>query len=301
LSDPYELVDQPDVDLVTVSVRVSAHVELVRAALEAGKHVSCEWPVARRSEEAAALLELARGRGVHDAVGLQARYAPELARARDLIAEGYVGRVTSVTVYSSLELGADGQIDERPAYTLSSENGAGLLQVACGRTLDAVQQLVGTEIATVSATLATQRPCLTVTETGEVVQVTVPDHVLLSGALKSGALLSTHIHQGKRHGARTWIEISGTSGDLTLESRGQGNHPGLQMHELRLLGAGEELAIPSAYYDVPEAVRRQPALNVARLYTRLADNIHTGQRTVPGFADALRLHQLLDTIERTGW
>ncbi len=173
-SDARELVRHPEVDLVTVSVRVPFHAEVVRGALEAGKHVYCEWPLARTCVEAGLLLELVLARGVHDAVGLQARYAPQVARARDLIVEGFVGRVTSATAYSSIAHGAGGRIAERLAYTVLSENAAGTLEVACGHTLDTVQQLVGDVVATVSGTLVTQQPRMTVEETGALIEATAP-------------------------------------------------------------------------------------------------------------------------------
>ena len=46
-SDPAELARHPDVDLVTVSVKVPDHYQPVMAAIEAGKHVYCEWPLGR--------------------------------------------------------------------------------------------------------------------------------------------------------------------------------------------------------------------------------------------------------------
>jgi predicted dehydrogenase len=89
------------VDLVVVTVKVPAHVELVRAALDAGKHVYCEWPLATTAAEAADLAEAARRAGVHAVVGLQARFAAAVERARRLIAEGAIGTVLSANLYST--------------------------------------------------------------------------------------------------------------------------------------------------------------------------------------------------------
>lgn len=68
---------------------------MVGAALAAGKHLYREWPLARTSAEAETFAKAARAAGVHHALGLQARYAPALAHARELVAEGRVGRDTS--------------------------------------------------------------------------------------------------------------------------------------------------------------------------------------------------------------
>src|SRR3546814_15776199 len=61
--DPRKLAEHPDVDVVSVCVRVPAQRELVMLALEAGKHVYCEWPLGRDTDEAAELERLARERG----------------------------------------------------------------------------------------------------------------------------------------------------------------------------------------------------------------------------------------------
>src|SRR3546814_8255308 len=58
--DPRQLAEHPDVDVVSVCVRVPAHRELVMLALEAGKHVYCEWPLGRDTDEAAELERFAR-------------------------------------------------------------------------------------------------------------------------------------------------------------------------------------------------------------------------------------------------
>jgi predicted dehydrogenase len=64
------------VDVVVITVKVPAHAQLVQAALAAGKHVYCEWPLARTTEEAESLVALARAAGVRHTIGLQARHAP---------------------------------------------------------------------------------------------------------------------------------------------------------------------------------------------------------------------------------
>src|SRR2546423_2253857 len=100
-TDAGDLAAHPEVDLVTVAIRTPAHLDPVVAALDAGKHVYCEWPLARTTKEAEMLAAAANDAGVHHAVGLQARYAPAVGYLRDLIAEGYIGQVTSVDVVAA--------------------------------------------------------------------------------------------------------------------------------------------------------------------------------------------------------
>ncbi|HEY3911135.1 MAG TPA: Gfo/Idh/MocA family oxidoreductase [Stellaceae bacterium] len=96
--DPVALARHPEVDLVTVSVKVPDHLPPVMAAIEAGKHVYCEWPLGRNTAEAERMLAAAEDKGVIHAVGLQGQWSPTLNYIKDLVADGYVGRVLSATV-----------------------------------------------------------------------------------------------------------------------------------------------------------------------------------------------------------
>ena len=92
------LVDSPEVDLVVVTVKVPHHRELVTSALNAGKHVYCEWPLGNGIAEARELADLAEAKGAVAAAGTQMRVAPEVEYLRQLIADGYVGEVLSTTI-----------------------------------------------------------------------------------------------------------------------------------------------------------------------------------------------------------
>jgi predicted dehydrogenase len=303
-TDPRALAEHPEVDLVAITVKVPAHLELVNAALAAGKHVYCEWPLARTTEEAVALAEAADAAGVHTAVGLQARYAPAVAYARELIAEGRLGRVTSVNLFTVRALGAGGTVPGWAAYTLDAANGAGLLEVIGGHALDTLEYLLG-GFSEVSATLAVRHPTLAEAETGAEIAVTSPDHVLASGVLGAGVVASAHIAQAELVEPRTRLEVAGTSGSLAMVSTGAGNPEDVQLPigELRLLaasGAGQpwrELAIPVSY-RADAATTVAAAHNVSLLYRRLAEDIRTGRRQVPDFATGVRVHRLLDAVRR---
>src|SRR5437016_7336493 len=97
-TDHRQLVADPEVDVVDVCVRVPYHHEIVMAALQAGKHVYCEWPLGATVAQAEEIVSAAAKRGVHTMVGLQARGAPSIIHLHNLIAEGYVGRVLSAVM-----------------------------------------------------------------------------------------------------------------------------------------------------------------------------------------------------------
>ncbi|MYW01855.1 Gfo/Idh/MocA family oxidoreductase [Streptomyces sp. SID3343] len=301
-TDARQLAEHPEVDLVVVTVKVPVHAELVGAALAAGKHVYCEWPLGRTSDEADALAKSAERAGVHHVVGLQARYAPAIAYARELVAAGHVGRVTAATVYAARGKGARERIPSWAAYTLDRDNGAGTLEVAGGHTLDALQYVLG-DISDLSATLSVRQPVYTLAETGASVEATGPDHLLLNATLTSGAVVSAHIHDAKVTDARTRLEISGTEGDLAIVSTEAGGPAGIQIGELRLLGTGvsgdtyQELPIPARYRRTSGIAPGAEGFNIARMYARLAVDLGTGAHGVPDFHAGLRLHRLLDAIK----
>src|SRR5947209_11383415 len=127
--DAEKLAQDPNVDLVTVSVKVPDHYMPVMAAIEAGKHVYCEWPLGRNTDEAAQMLAAAERRGVRHAVGLQGQVSPAINYAKDLIAEGYVGRVLSATMIGCAPNWGP-TIDR--GYQADSANGANLLTITGG-------------------------------------------------------------------------------------------------------------------------------------------------------------------------
>src|SRR4029077_1126188 len=87
-----------EVEAVAVAVRVPAHYELSKNAIEAGKHVYCEWPLGANTKEAEEMAALARKKNVRTMVGLQRRASPAYQYMRELIKDGYVGRMLSVNM-----------------------------------------------------------------------------------------------------------------------------------------------------------------------------------------------------------
>src|SRR6476646_6330366 len=80
-----KLVASPKIDAVAVVVRVPSHYKPTKAALEAGKHVYCEWPLGRTTAEAEELAALAKARGLVTAVGLQARVNPAIMHMKEQV------------------------------------------------------------------------------------------------------------------------------------------------------------------------------------------------------------------------
>jgi predicted dehydrogenase len=299
-SDHEDLVSQPDIDVVAVTVKVPHHRELVSSALAAGKAVYCEWPLGRDLDDARAMAALAAGKGVRTVVGLQARQAPAIEHVQQLLSEGYVGEVLSTTMVG---LSVLGDVLGRPnAYMLDKKNGANVLTIAAGHSLDILNYVLG-EFANLSAVSDLRRPLITIEETGEQIVKTAADQIAVIGTLTSGATATIHIREAVAGGTGFLWEINGSDGTLRITA--DAALP--EIYPLTVAGARGRnepavLAVPAALIQKWPALTSLyggPAFNVGRAYAAFAADIDDGTHTVPDFADAVRRHEVIAAIERS--
>src|SRR5438132_3325752 len=299
-SDHKQLVTQPDIDVVAVTVKVPHHRELVSAALATGRAVYCEWPLGRDLDDARAMAALAAEQGVRTIVGLQARQAPAIEFVQELLGDRYVGEVLSTTMVG---LSVPGAVVGQPnAYMLDKTNGANVLTIAIGHSLDILNYVLG-EFADLSAVSDLRRPLITIEETGEQIVKTAPDQLAVIGTLASGATASVHVREAVAGGTGFLWEINGTDGTLRITA--DAAYP--EIVPLTVAGAhgrGEpaELAVPAALtrkWPALTSLEGAPAYNVGRAYAAFAADIENGTHTVPDFADAVRRHEVIAAIERS--
>src|SRR5271154_2898614 len=281
-SDPDRLPRHPDIDLVTVTVKVPDHYRPVMAAIEAGKHVYCEWPLGRNTGEAREMLDAAERKGVRHAVGLQGQWSPTIGYVKDLVAQGYVGRVLTATLIGCApNWGAT--LDR--AYQADFANGANLMTITGGHQIDALCYCLG-EFRELSAFAVSQRERILAEDKGELVPLTAPDQLVVNGIVGDGAVVSFQIRGGMARGTEFLFEIHGDEGDLVLTATTRAS---MQRQELRLQGAqgnGTPLAdmpIPAKYRWVPDAMPQGSPYNVAQLYAKVAESIRGGSPVSPGF------------------
>ena len=299
--DPGVLAARRDVDLVVVAVRVSFHRMLVQEALERQKHVYCEWPLGRNTAEAQEMLEAARLAGVRHFVGLQARNSPALRYVRDLVESGYLGKVLSSRVTGSGGFPWGGHAVSSLAYTLDDEQGATLFTIPFGHMIDGFTWVLG-DFSTLDATMAIQSPHVFLSDTEETVEASGSDEVVVSGLLRSGAVASLHYTGRDSPAGNLRWEISGDAGTLLIES--DSGH--LQYGHLRVSGSQGEaefrpLEIRATFRRCDTAADSY-ADSVAHAYCAVFDDLSTGSASAPDFAEAVKLHRLLDRIRQAaGW
>jgi predicted dehydrogenase len=294
--DVRAMVASPAIDAVVVVVRVPSHYEPTKAAIEAGKHVYTEWPLGRTTAEAEELAALARAKGVQTAVGLQSRVSPALLYMKEQIESGYVGEVLSCHATAM----RDGAL-ERPSSRTWQRNaslGANTLTIATGHVIDALRFVAG-HFARVACLVTTQAQHWYETDTRQLVEVTSPDNVLVSGQLVSGAVASVHVAAVPWAGSGFRMEIYGREGTLVTT----GSVSSQRGKMLRLQGTRgnhelSDLEVPERFVHVPADFPRGDPFNVGQMYALFAEAIRTGQSRLPTFDTAVDLHHFLETIQQ---
>jgi predicted dehydrogenase len=215
-SRPFEtaaaLVDSPDVDVVHVCTPNHLHHALALRALEAGKHVVCEKPLATSAADAAELAERAAALGLVGTVPFVYRFHPMVREARELVRSGGLGRVT-LAHGSYLQDWLTGPQDDDWRVDPSLGGPSRAFGDIGSHWCDLLEFVTGERITAVSAHLATVNGTR-----GERRQVRTEDVVTLQlqttgGAV--GACVVSQVSPGRKN--RLMLEVSGTEGTLTFD------------------------------------------------------------------------------------
>ena len=286
------MVQSPEIDLVTVAVRISLHHPIVMAALQAGKHVFCEWPLALNPAQALEMSNLARDRGVCHAVGTQARFSPGIMYGKELMEQAYVGRPLLFHMTHFLS----SAIEPRPSHrwwSMQAEEGGGAILIACGHALDVVRWYLG-EVEAVCAQVQTLVPETRFADTGEVVRVDAIDTVAGMARLGGGLTGTLHVSNACKGGSGFRLEVYGTEGRLVLESSHMVQYSPARVYGARGHDAFQELPVPAKFYEVTELAADSQAFQVAQLLRRCIGAIHAGEPFHPNFSTAVQLHRTID-------
>ena len=307
-TDWKRLIERDDVDLLDVCTPGSSHAEISIAALEAGKHVLCEKPLANTVEEAramAAAAARAAESGVRAMTGFNFRRVPAVALARELVAAGRLGAIRHVR---GAYLGSHLLDPEIPLiWRLQAEHaGSGALGDLGAHAIDLAQYLAGDRIAGVSGlteTFVRERPLPD--GGGARGPVTVDDAALFIARFAGGAVGSfeaTRFATGHTEGLR--IELNGELGSIVWDLG--------DLNGLRLFDATEDPAtqgfrrIQVTRASHPYAGAWWPdghTIGYEHTFTHeVRDLVHAiadGHDPVPSFADGLQVQEVLDAVQRS--
>ncbi|MFJ6391261.1 Gfo/Idh/MocA family protein [Streptomyces sp. NPDC091972] len=311
------LIARDDVQLVDICTPGDSHAEIAIAALEAGKHVLCEKPLANSVGEAEAMVaaaEAAAARGQLAMVGFNYRRVPALAHARGLIADGRLGTLRHVRVTYLQDWLVDP--DFPLTWRLQREHaGSGALGDLGAHIVDLAQYLAGEVLVGVSAqteTFVRERPRLDGPSSGltasggsERGPVTVDDAAVFTGRLASGALATfeaTRMASGRKNALR--LEINGESGSLAFDLERLNE---LSFHDHR------EPAATAGFRRIVVTEPDHPYLDAwwppghglgyehtfVHQARDLVEAIASGTAPRPSFADGLQVQRVLAAVEES--
>lgn len=320
-SDWRSVIDRDDIDVIDIVTPGDSHAEIAIAALEAGKHVLCEKPLANTVAEAEAMsaaAERAAANGVFGMVGFTYRRVPAATFARDLIAQGRIGTVNQVRAAYRQDWLVDPSVPLM--WRLQKElAGSGSLGDIGAHAIDMVQFMTGQRLAAVSGTLDTiikQRPLPADIATGEVAslsgvagsgtgEVTVDDVALFLGRLESGALgtfEATRFATGRKNGLT--VEISGSDGAIFFDLEDMNslgiydrNAPSDQQGFTKVFVTEAEHPYIKPWWPAGHMLGYEHGFShqVVDFVTAIAD----GTQPTPSFADGLNIQRVLDAVERS--
>ncbi|MGL3200854.1 MULTISPECIES: Gfo/Idh/MocA family oxidoreductase [Curtobacterium] len=313
-------VTDPDIDVVDICSPGSSHVEVAIAALEAGKHVLCEKPLANSVAEAEAMTAAAaaaRASGVRSMVGFSYRRVPAIAFAKQLVAAGRLGTVRQVRALYLQDWLADpdGPMTWRLDKSLA---GSGSLGDIGAHAIDLVEHVTGASLATVSGTLetfVTERPLmaegvgLSGTASEERGQVTVDDAAFFTARLTGGAadgaigtFEATRYATGRKNGLT--LEISGSAGAIQfdLESMNElrfhdATAPAGEQGFQRIIVTEPEHPYMAAWWPTGHLIGYEHTFS--HEVKDFVQAIVAGEDPTPSFEEGLHVQRVLDAVERS--
>jgi predicted dehydrogenase len=300
------LIARDDVQLIDISAPGDLHAPIAIAALEAGKHVLCEKPLANTLAEAEAMktaADAAYPGGARAMVGFNYRRVPALALARRLVANGRIGTLRHLRAVYLQDWLAD------PAAPMTwrmraERAGSGALGDLGAHIVDLARYLTGDEITGVSAISATfvrERPLADASGSGT---VTVDDAAVFAGRLGSGALASfevTRYATGRKNGLR--IELNGSRGSLAFDLE--------RLNELEFFSVASDDGDTAGFRRVLVTEATHPYLDAwwppghtlgwEHTFTHQARDLLTaianGDQPSPSFADGLAVQRVLHAVQ----
>ncbi|MFD0584730.1 Gfo/Idh/MocA family protein [Dactylosporangium darangshiense] len=316
VTDWRELIARDDIDVIDVCTPGDSHAEIAIAALEAGKHVLCEKPLANTVEEARAMVAAAakaRALGVRSACGFNYRRVPAVSLMRNMVAAGRLGAIRHVrAVYLQ-----DWIVD--PSFPLvwrlqKELAGSGALGDIGAHIIDLTQFVTGQRITGVSGlteTFIKERPLpeassgLSASAGSATGEVTVDDAALFIARLDGGAVATyeaTRFATGRKNGLR--VEINGEYGSLAFDLERlnelefyDASLPAAEQGWSRILVTEGEHPYLGAWWPPGHIIGYEHSFT--HEMRDFIEAIATGADPTPSFEDALQVQLVLDAVAKS--
>lgn len=292
-TDYRELLAEPSIEAVIIAVPPFLHHAMAIAALEAGKHVLLEKPMARSLAEARDMAKMAESAGVVAMVNHEYRFHPVRTRIKELLDEGYIGtpQAISLTAYTSTL--AD-PYTHPYGWLAQAEKGGGMLAAVGSHHVDALRWWFG-EITGVAGATATMVPRRLLPDGSGMAKVDADDNFAFIVRFASGALGTVHVSATAGVDSGEEIILSGSEGMLIA----QGDHG---LYGARRGESGmTEIEIPdrltAGVYDPAEPLIGPTKLLIRRWVEAIRDGAPSPS---PSFADGVKVQEILEGALRSG-
>jgi predicted dehydrogenase len=289
-SDFRALCKDPDVDAVIVAAPPHLHHQMAIAALEEGKHVLCEKPMARNVAEARDMQRIAERVGVAAMINFQQRFLPIREKIRRLLEDRYLGEIHAVSM--TVHRASLNDPNDRPWGWLSeADKAGGMLGASGAHYLDTLRWWIG-DIRSVAGALSTRVPMRRLPDGSGMGKVDADDNFAVILRFANGALGTIHVTATAGFDGDEEITISGergilmTRGGVLLGAR-TGDH---DLHEFPVADEREPGQAYSHYLVAPTA-------KLHRVWER---SIRTGEPGEPSFADGVKIQEVIDAVARSG-
>jgi predicted dehydrogenase len=303
-ADARELVTRDDIDLVDVCTPSHTHLELAWSALEAGKHVLCEKPVAYDFRDTRRAHEFARRRGLKTKVGLTFRYSPAMRYMRELVRTGFIG---TPFIFNGYEQNSQWLDPMNPLRQVDPDGDQSVLQVSSlegygAPIIDLAHLFVGDDLSQVVGTMRNFIPERMVRATGRVMRMNIDDGDIFLGEFKSGALCSIQT---------SFVTVGNYPG---IEARIYGSEGALICRLVEENGICETLRaakpdavefrpleVPARFYPQGGSARESwRTLFYANLINSFIGEIQSGETASEGdFGDGAWVQEVINAVERS--
>ena len=299
-----DVVGRDDIDLIDVCTPSHTHFELAWSALEAGKHVLCEKPVAYDFRDTRRARDLARARRLKTKVGLTFRYSPAMRYMRELVAGGFIG---TPFIFNGYEQNSQWLDPMNPLRQVDPDADQSILQVSSlegygAPIIDLAHLFVGSDLSQVVGTMRNFIPERMVRATGRMMRMNIDDGDIFLGEFENGALCSVQT---------SFVTVGNYPG---IEARVYGSKGALICRLVEEAGICEtlraatpdqvefrELDVPARCY--PPGGSRQESwrtLFYANLISSFIGEILSGDETNEGdFGDGAWVQEVVNAVEQS--
>lgn len=219
-----ETVEKKEVDLVCITTPPDTHYEMTLYAIERGKHILCEKPMAMNVREAAEMTEKAKKKGILALIDHELRFQSGRQKAFELLRNGEIGKVRHAKY--NFRNASRGNPDLPFTWWSTETHGGGALGAIVSHMIDSFQWFLETEISRVFCQLQTHIKQRKDAQSGEMREVTSDDECNLilrfaENDLTEDAtgLISTSLVEYPNY--QNILEFFGTDGAIRIDFRGE--------------------------------------------------------------------------------